>query len=386
MVVAIEKIGGSLKDSLSKVLGQIPLPDLAQKTVLLKPNMGRIAHDKSGVVTSASVIRAVIEYFLERGVKDILLGDSPITGVKSLEAFARVGITPESLPRDVRLVDFDRDEPFTMDIPHGRLIKSMKVCAPVSKADYLVSIPVMKTHMHTVVSLGLKNMKGCLFKKEKVKFHKLDGGDSEEKTLDTALSDLATILLPDLTIIDGTYGMEGFGPSSGEVIEPGVVVAGDNCISTDAVGAVLMGFSPRDIPSLYLSSERGLGEIDSSKIEVIPEDYQHLITKFKPAPVSFDIEYEGIYVYDSGACSGCMSTVLLLLKRYEEEIRELFNQEKITIVIGDKNDKHEGDNVILIGKCTGKHKEKGIFIPGCPPVASAILERLVAEKQKTENK
>jgi len=43
----------------------------------------------------------------------------------------------------------------------------------LKKYDFVVTVPVMKTHMHTVVSLGLKNMKGVLWRREKVRFHQL---------------------------------------------------------------------------------------------------------------------------------------------------------------------------------------------------------------------
>lgn len=56
---------------------------------------------------------------------------------------------------------------------------------------------IMKTHMHTKVTLGIKNMKGLLWRKEKVRFHQLQSNTMEAhefKPLDLAISDMATIL------------------------------------------------------------------------------------------------------------------------------------------------------------------------------------------------
>lgn len=375
--VVVEKIRRSPTTAVKKLLKKVAIPDLSGKTVLLKPNMGRIVPNTSGIVTSRAVILAVIEYFLATGVGKLILGDSPIIGVNSMEAFARAGIAPAAMPEGAVLLDLDAEKPAKLKIPEGRLIKGLKVCAPVPKADYIVSLPVMKTHMHTVVSLGVKNMKGCLYRKEKVKLHKLEGKSGmEEKTLDIAISDLASALLPNLTIIDGTVGMEGFGPSSGETVNPGLLVAGTDPVAADAIAARLMGFHPRDIPSLRLCCERGLGEIDENRIEVIPADYAAYITPFKPAPLSVDIEFEGVFVYDNGACSGCTSTLLLFLKRHESELRDLFGKEDIHIYVGGKNKVVPRKNTIFIGRCTGKNKNKGLFIQGCPPIASYILEQL----------
>ncbi len=381
-VVVVEKAGDSPAAAIRRLLAKVAVPDLSGKTVLLKPNMGRIVPNDSGIVTSRAVIFAVIEYFLAAGAGKLILGDSPIIGVKSREAFARAGIVPADMPAGAVLLDLDGEKPVKMKIPKGRLINELKVCAQVMKADYIVSLPVMKTHMHTVVSLGIKNMKGCLYRKEKVKLHKLEAGKGmKDKTLDVAIADMASALRPDLTIVDGTVGMEGFGPSSGETVKPGLLVAGTEPVAVDAVTARLMGFDPREIPSLRLCCERGLGEIDENKIEVIPAGWRDWITPFKPAPFSVDIRFEGVFVYDNGACSGCTSTILLFLKRYETELRGLFGKEDIHIYVGEKNKVVPRQNAIFVGNCTGKSRNQGLFIPGCPPVASYILEQLRKKKR-----
>jgi hypothetical protein len=88
-----------------------------------------------------------------------------------------------------------------------------------------------------------------------------------------------------LAVIDGIYSMAG-----GELpvqqpgmlhksIHPGVLVAGFNCVSTDAVGTALMGFDPmadRGTPpfehsdsTLRLAEELGVGTRDLNRIEVV---------------------------------------------------------------------------------------------------------------------
>jgi len=374
--VSVEKIGTGIGDSLRDCLETIDIPDIQGKCVLVKPNMGRVSSGTQGIVTSKPVIMAAVEYFLAQGASQVLLGDSPITGVDSITAFASAGITHDCMPAGSELTDMDADDPVSVDVPEGRLISSLKLCRTAAQADIIVSVPVMKTHMHSVVSLGLKNMKGCLYKKEKVTFHKLEGDTGGDKGLDIALSDMATVLLPDITIIDGTVGMEGFGPSSGETVHPGLLAAGTDCIATDTVGARLMGFDPLQIPSLRLCAERGLGTSDADSIQVIPENYLDYMTEFKPAPCSIDVEYEGIYVYDAGACSACLSTVVLFLRRYRDELVKLFGKEDIHIYIGDGNTVKDEKSTLLIGTCTSAHRGKGIFVQGCPPVASAIIEQI----------
>jgi len=378
--VFVEKIDSfPPADAVAALLERVDMPSPAGKRVLVKPNMGRVAPNQSGVVTTREVICAVAAFFVSRGAS-VAVGDSPIVGVSSAEAFARAGITPETLPAGAELVDLDAFPPVTVPVPGGELVSSLRVCRPVAEADIVVSVPVMKTHMHTVVSLGLKNMKGCLYRKEKVKFHKLEGGRGE-KALDVALADMAGVLLPDLVVVDGSVGMEGFGPSSGRTVRPGLLVAGTDCIAVDAVAAELMGFSPGDVPSLRLCAGRGLGSIETTEMDVSPPDYLKYRVPFEPAPVSIDVEYEGVYLYEAGACSACLSTVFLFLKRHAREMKELYGGEDVHIYIGDKNSVREEGNVLLIGKCTAAAREKGVFIQGCPPVPSDIIERIRREKR-----
>ena len=57
---------------------------------------------------------------------------------------------------------------YKRQIPSGEAIQRLKVCPEVLEYDIVVSIPVMKMHMHTGVTLAVKNMKGCLWRRSKV--------------------------------------------------------------------------------------------------------------------------------------------------------------------------------------------------------------------------
>ena len=86
-----------------------------------------------------------------------------------------------------------------------------------------------------------------------------------------------------LAIVDGIVTMTGGeGPwvrGDLRVIQPGVLMAGTNCVTTDAVGAAIMGFDPMadrgTAPfetcdsTLRLAEEHGVGTRDLRRIEVI---------------------------------------------------------------------------------------------------------------------
>ncbi len=87
------------------------------------------------------------------------------------------------------------------------------------------------------------------------------------RELHKRLSDLATVLRPKLTIIDGLIGSERH-ETAGTPVKTDVIIAGTDTVATDTVGCLVMGRDPREIDHLRLCAARGIGEGDPGKIEV----------------------------------------------------------------------------------------------------------------------
>ncbi len=362
-------------------LQKFPLPNLKGKKVLLKPNAARIASPGDGITTHPLVVLATIDHLKEKEVDGIVIGESCIFGVNAQEAFRVTGMKEISDKGGVELIDLDQAEPTEITIPKGKVIRKIKVPNILKKFDFVISIPVMKTHMHAVVTLSLKNMKGVLWRREKARLHHLRCNEKitkGEKELDVAISEMASVLFPDLSIIDGTVGMEGMGPAYGKAKKAAMIVIGNNALSADAVAAQLMGIAPESVPHLRLSAERGLGSIQAQHISIEPQDYLKWKTLFNPPPAQLSISFPGIVVHDKGSCSACLSTLMLFLQNYHLQLTDYRLQDgKIHVGIG----KHLTDfpeGTILLGNCTSKMKGKGVFIRGCPPVSSEAL-RLLGE-------
>ena len=366
-----------------RVLQNFPLPDLKGKNVLLKPNAARLAFPGEGVTTHPSVVAATIKHLKEKGANRIVIGESCIFGVDAQEAFRVTGMKEISEKNKVELLDLDQGSPMEIAIPGGKVIKKIKVPVLLKEFDFIISIPVMKTHMHTQVTLSIKNMKGLLWRREKARFHQLryDKKVTQgHKELDIAISEMASVLFPDLAIIDGTVGMEGMGPAYGRRKKMGMIIAGNNALSADAVAARLMGLDPEAIPHLRLSAGKGLGEVQLRRISVEPKDHLKWEIPFALPPSELSIPYPDVMVYDEGSCSACLSTLLVFLNDYHLRLTDYHLQDgKIHIGIG-KNLNGCPKGTLLIGNCTSKMKRKGFFVQGCPPVASQIWKTLSGEK------
>ena len=96
------------------------------------------------------------------------------------------------------------------------------------------------------------------------------------------VADLVAARPVHLAVIDGIESMSGGeGPwiRDRAYVRPGVLIAGTNCVTTDAVGTAVMGFDPmadRGTPpfegrdsTLRLAEEHGVGTRDLRRIEVV---------------------------------------------------------------------------------------------------------------------
>lgn len=366
-------------DNTRKALSNIDLSPAKGKRVLLKPNAGRIASFDKGITTHPQVIAAAIDAFQEAGAT-VAIGESPISGVNTLEAFEATGIAKVANERNCKLIDMDARPFHKVNIPEGVTLKSIKVCPEIFEYDIIVSIPVIKTHMHTGVTLALKNMKGCLWRRSKVMLHMLQEVDGiDEKPIDIAIADMSSVLKPHLSIIDGTICMEGMGPSAGTPRPTGSVIVGTDVFATDAIACKLIGIEPKSIPHLKIAAERGYGTIDLKKIDIFPDNWKDFIVPFTLPPINLKFEYPNINVFDKNSCSACQSSLYLFLKRYGKTISDYFSEDSpLNIAIG-KGHKELPPDTLCIGNCTKMHKETGKFVSGCPPVSSEILRAITGE-------
>jgi len=145
-----------------EALEAISLPPLGGRRVLVKPNVGRATPPGLGITTHPEVVAAVIEFVAKQQPARLALGESPIIGVKAIEAMEVAGIAAVGRERGVELLDLDDGPPLEVAVPNGRILEFVKLTSKWKEFDFVVSVPVMKTHMHTRVSLSLKNMKGVV--------------------------------------------------------------------------------------------------------------------------------------------------------------------------------------------------------------------------------
>lgn len=369
-------------------LNQLKIPDLTGKTVLLKPNVGREVDPYLGINTNPEVVSAVFNYLREKFKARYLIGDSPIINTDTQKAFQQSGYSKLLKHNDLQFIDLDNRSPVELEIPNGRILKKIKVTGYWNEIDYIISIPVLKMHMHTGVSLSFKNIKGLIYKREKITLHhfqapeiikQLKNSKKQIKELDVAISDLAYVIHPDLAIIDASYALEGMGPSSGNKVKLDTIIASTNYLAADIIALALTQpeWSLEDVPYLqFISDILPNAPKSRENIITIPESIQKFVKPLDPPPTSINIKYKNVNLIDINSCSACLSTVFNLLKDNKDFIDKHFTPENpLNMAIG-KGIKQSDlySNTFLIGNCTYDQHKNGIFIKGCVPTESTILK------------
>ncbi|MFW6139513.1 MAG: DUF362 domain-containing protein [Spirochaetota bacterium] len=345
----------------------------AGDTVLLKPNLFQEKTYQTGAITNPAVIHATVRLVKEAGAKRVVVAEGAAVGHDTKEAFASSGVA-EMQNQGVELVDFKNGESAWVVNPCARLFKRLRVPKCFLESNVVVNFPVMKTHDAVPATLGLKNMKGIIHETDKKRFHKWG--------LEQGIVDLNHIALPELTILDATIGMEGFGPVSGDPVNLGIVMASTDTVALDAGAARVMGMNPQEINYLQMAGRAGLGCTDPQYIEVVGCEVAEVCRPFNRISLSQgDYDRYGLRVIEEGACSGCshfLETVAAKLIK-NNDIQKLSGY---TIVYGQTAEPPENvrdTNLITIGTCMRRHKHRGRYMPGCPPHPHDFEDRILSK-------
>ena len=218
------------------------------KKVLVKPNLLSPRKPDEHVTTHPLIVKAVLEFLISQGLKPIV-GDSPAVG--SLERVAKVsGIKDVCDELGVELIPFE--EYVTVK---GDTFRGIKMAKAIFEVDAVVNLPKLKTHSQMVMTLGVKNTFGCIVGIEKSSWHLRAGTDENFARL---LIDVHRIVSPVLNVLDGVWGMEGNGPSNGEIKFFGVVAISRNAFALDDAIVRSLGVNPDDVFVLREAKKKGL--------------------------------------------------------------------------------------------------------------------------------
>jgi uncharacterized protein (DUF362 family)/Pyruvate/2-oxoacid:ferredoxin oxidoreductase delta subunit len=230
--------------------------------VLLKPNLLYGKSPEKAVTTHPSILRGMIQIVLEAGGNPFI-GDSPAVGSLTKTA-EKAGIKAVADEMKCPFVEFNK--PILPSTGSGKIFKQLEIDQTVLEADVIINLPKFKTHSLTLLTLGVKNLFGCIPGPRKALWHLKAGED--RKTFAQILLDIYQIIQPSLTLLDGIVGMEGNGPNSGRPIPLGLILASEDALSLDQVACDLLGISRKSLLTNRVAFEQGRVE---NAIDVLGE-------------------------------------------------------------------------------------------------------------------
>ncbi len=219
--------------------------------VLIKPNLLIPAKPEKAIVTHPLIVRLVAEYVIRCGAR-VCIQDSPAMG-----GFDRVlresGYREVFEGLDVVLSPFKTSVKRDIGSPFG----TIDMAEDAIKADLVINIAKLKTHSQMLLTLGVKNLFGCIIGYRKPEWHLRSGVDRD--MFAKLLVQISRAVNPALTIVDGILALEGQGPGkSGTPKRIGALFASRNASAADMAVCKMLGIDPNRLPTHTVSKAMDL--------------------------------------------------------------------------------------------------------------------------------
>ncbi len=259
------------------------MPDVKGKRVLVKPNLIDVI-DHYPVTTAPEVIAGVLDILIELGAGEITVGGGSFFRREMGPIVEKIGLGSVLNSRGVPFVDLNYDDPQPVEVRDGWLRRSQRLWLPhhARQADLIISVPKLKTHHWSGVTISMKNLFGIVpssrYGWPKNMLH-ING-------IPASIIGVYQSLPPVVAVVDGIVGMEGDGPLFGTPVQHGLLAVGRDPLAVDIICTRLMGFSPESIIYLDAASWAGVGL--SARIETRGAPMERLQRQYKPPPSFFD--------------------------------------------------------------------------------------------------
>lgn len=392
-VVALKKYESS-PESLQETIALCGGFEALKQTdrVLIKPNLvawdDRFGIAPFGVYTTTRLVEDLIICLKDYGCSHITVGEGSVQiqkGVGTMRAFEGLGYVELAKRYGIDLVDFN-DSDAEKVVFHDD--HKLHIAREAVESDFVVNFPVLKTHGQTKVSLGLKNLKGCLKLVSKKFCHNPD------LNLEYCFSYIADFVKPALTLVDGIYALEKGALHFGNAYRKNLIVGTTDGLAADLAGAALMGYAGTDIDHFGHYADRHRQSLDINDYDVRGEAIGDHVQSLKwdwtwdadnTMPGAFKkMGVSGVALpkYDDSLCSGCspianMSNILVISAFKGEPLPrvEILNGKKMTARPG-------YDQTVLMGNCMIKANKdnpnvaSAVAVKGCPPSEDDVVDAL----------
>jgi uncharacterized protein (DUF362 family) len=240
--------------------------DVRRKSILLKPNLVDYIPG-SHINTHPLLVSAAAECFRRLGAKTVLVGEGPGHQRDTELVLLESGFADQLRQQRVRFVDLNRDELVeTPLLAHYTGMNSLWLPRTILESDFVVSMPKVKAHHWSGVTLSMKNMFGVVpgtkYGWPKNILH--------WKGIQESILDICATVPVLFVIADAIVAMEGNGPLNGTPRSLNRIVLADDPVAADATCARLMGLDPDRIVHIGVGAQF-LGNSAIERIDQLAE-------------------------------------------------------------------------------------------------------------------
>ena len=240
--------------------------------IFIKPNFTYPFY-KEGVTTNPLVLQNLLG-LLKDNVDRVIVGESD-GGNRSFtadQAFTGHGMHKICKETGAELINLSTIPAETVEATiQGKSVKVQLPKMLLQDVDCLFSVPVLKVHANTTVTLSIKNLWGCYPDTMRCLHH---------QNLSRKLALITKSLNPQIALIDGTIALDGHGPMYGTPIKTNLILSANNPVVADSLGSAVMGIPLSKVDHIITAEKAGLGLTDLSKIQ-LNNDWEQYAMKFK---------------------------------------------------------------------------------------------------------
>ncbi len=327
----------------------------SNETVLLKPNLNGLDG-----FTNRELVEALLQLLFDFKVRKVFIAESTFGDERSTNLlFKKTGYSDLARKYNVDLVNLNSSKIVEVRVEQPLALETLRIAKEAHEVDKIINLPNMKVHYAAGITLALKNLKGLLVGDAKKHCH--------EVGLEKAIVDLNNTIKAHLHIVDAISCMERMGPRGGDIVNLGLIMAGEAAGEIDYVGSQIMGYEVREVKHLerYLEVNR----VDLKKIQIVGERVEDVRHPFKKVKLENIIPKE-FRIHNRNACSSCMNAFLLSCQALGE-IPGVFD-----VYMGEllEDAFSQGGIKIAFGNCCLHNMAFDKIIKGCPPYPLALRD------------
>jgi len=230
------------------------------QTVVIKPNIGWDTTPERAADTNPRLIKQMVKQSLDAGAKKVYVFDHTADAWK--KCYERSGIKHAVKEAGGTMVPGNATRHYhKIQVPKAKVLKQVEAHELFLEADVFINVPVLKNHIATKLTIGMKNLMGVVW----------DRGFWHRNDLHQCIADFATYRVPDLTVIDAYRVLKVNGPmgvSNNDTVLMKALLMSADPVAADTAAARMFGIDPSQISYMNKAQDLGVGTMDLSSLNI----------------------------------------------------------------------------------------------------------------------